>query len=126
VRDPFITSRALIDLIGKPLLLVPDSWEELPFPKSTRVALGLAVDNLPALLRNAAAAVSDVPDLDDEVAHFTQVSGWQKIDNLLPLLYYRLDGFLPWYWRLERWIESLRRYADELKASAPPSLGGGN
>jgi hypothetical protein len=107
---------------------VPDYWEELPFPKPTRVALGLAVDYLPALLSKAAAAapVSDVLDLDDEVAHFTQNSRWQKIDNLLPLLYYRTDGFLPWCGRFERWIESLRQYVDNVKVSAPPSLGGSN
>jgi hypothetical protein len=97
---------------------VPDKWDELPLPKSIRVPLGLAVDYLPALLSNVVASASASSDsFDKEIADFTKNNGWHKIDILLPLLYYHTDGVLPWYQRLERWVERLRQFVDSVKVS---------
>jgi hypothetical protein len=116
VGTSFNTTQAVLT-IDNTLSLVPDKWDELPLPKSIKVPLGLAVDYLPALLSNVVAAAAASDSLDKEIADFTKNNGWHKIDILLPLLYYHTYGVLPWYNRLERWVESLRQFVDSVKVS---------
>ncbi|KAJ2927984.1 hypothetical protein H1R20_g9107, partial [Candolleomyces eurysporus] len=86
---------------------LPVEWEELPLPKLYRHSLEEAVYYLPSFL-------SDIDGIDDdEVVGFTQNGGWQKINNLLPLLFrsvrYSRDRF-------DRWITALHYLTDRLKA----------
>ena len=68
---------------------------------------------LPYFLNNALG-------IDDEVEDFTQDGGWQKLDNLLPLLH-RSGG---WLGGLESWIDYLDQFAYTLNVSLFPFLGG--
>jgi hypothetical protein len=68
-----------------------------------------AVEDLPVLLNYA-------PVIDDEVVGFTQKGGWQKINNLLPLLY----GPDTWLFNsFDGWIDALHDFTDRLKVSHP-------
>ncbi|RXW20595.1 hypothetical protein EST38_g5257 [Candolleomyces aberdarensis] len=85
-------------------------WDELPLPKLCRDSLREVMDGLPSFL----AGVGD--DVIDEVVAFTQNGGWQKIDNLIPLLY--LHG--GWFSRnFDSWIGDLHTFTDRLKARKP-------
>ncbi|KAJ2926462.1 hypothetical protein H1R20_g10636, partial [Candolleomyces eurysporus] len=88
---------------------LPAKWKELPLPVLQRCSLKAAVEDLPTILCIAR-------DSDDEVFEFTQNGGWQKMDNLLPLLY-RSNG---WFFRdFDVWIERLNHYASKLKDRKP-------
>ncbi|RXW13665.1 hypothetical protein EST38_g12189 [Candolleomyces aberdarensis] len=89
---------------------LPAKWEDLPLPKLYRRSLKEAVECLPNFLKGALAID------DEEVVSFTQNGGWQKINNLLPLLH-RLGGWLCDYF--DEWIGSLQRFTDPLKARKP-------
>ena len=55
------------------------------------------------------------PTVDDgEVVRFTQNGGWQKIDNLLPLLYCKGSWLLR---EFRYWINALQEFAKRLKVS---------
>ena len=111
------TSRALIDLIGNALSLVPDQWEQLPLPESPKVSLEIAVWLLPFYLTE-----TFLPD--DELVAFAHNGGWQKIDKLLPPLYRNRRKALPYEWRL--WIGTLCRHTDGLKVGHIALLGCSN
>ncbi|RXW17449.1 hypothetical protein EST38_g8407, partial [Candolleomyces aberdarensis] len=86
---------------------LPAKWEELPLPDLYRHSLQEAVKDLPSFLK-------DAPAIDDEeVVGFTQNGGWQKINNLLPLL----CNTSPWIG--DDWIEALQKLTDRLKARKP-------
>ena len=87
--------------------LVPEKWKELPLPVIYRRSLMGAVEDLPVLLNYA-------PAIDEEVEGFTQNGGWQKINNLLPLLY----GPDTWLFNsFDGWIDALNHFTDQLKVS---------
>ncbi|RXW20301.1 hypothetical protein EST38_g5562 [Candolleomyces aberdarensis] len=89
---------------------LPAEWEELPLPELYRESLQEAVEDLPSFL-NGAPAIDD-----EEVIGFTQNGGWQKINNLLPLLY-RPDR---WFCKnFDDWIGSLQKFTNCLKARKP-------
>ncbi|RXW20303.1 hypothetical protein EST38_g5560 [Candolleomyces aberdarensis] len=88
---------------------LPAEWDELPLPKLYRRSLEEAVDDLPSFL-------SGVHAIDDEVVHFTQNGGWQKINSLLPPLY-RTGRYFSTSSR--NWIVNLRGFTDRLKARKP-------
>jgi hypothetical protein len=66
-----------------------------------------AVQKLPTYLRHALA-------LDDEVVGFTQNGGWQRITNLLPLLFGFMFGTKCSF---VTWTVNLRDFADHLEVS---------
>jgi hypothetical protein len=73
-----------------------------------RRSLKEAVQKLPTFLRHA-------PALDDEeVVGFTQNGGWQRITNLLPLLFGFMFGTECSF---VTWTENLHYFADHLKVS---------
>ena len=111
------TSRALIDLIGNALSLVPDQWEQLPLPESPKASLGIAVWLLPFYLTE-----TSLPD--DELVAFAHNGGWHKIDKLLPLLYHIEPYGLRKEWG--GWIGDLRRHTGGLKVSHLALLGYSN
>ncbi|RXW13459.1 hypothetical protein EST38_g12393 [Candolleomyces aberdarensis] len=89
---------------------LPVEWEKLPLPELYRGSLQAAVAILPSFF-NGADAIND-----EEVVDFTQNGGWQKINNLLPLLQRKGNWF---YLILEHWIEPLEKFADHLKVRKP-------
>ena len=93
---------------------MPNRWEKLPIPESSRRSLELALEFLPDYL-------SESTGVDDEVVDFTEKGGWRKIDKLFPLLM-RFNSSLDW----EDWTEPLRRFTVDVKVSDLPSSGGGN
>jgi hypothetical protein len=58
---------------------------------------------------------------DDEVVDFTQNSGWQKVDSLVPLLYC-FDGWFRS--NCEDWISAVREISDHLKVRHSSSRRG--
>ena len=73
-----------------------------------RASLEEAVEDLPFFLNKA-------PAIDDDgVVGFTQNGGWQRINNVLPLLYHR-DKWL--FDEFRYWIGALREFANHLKVS---------
>ncbi|RXW19405.1 hypothetical protein EST38_g6439 [Candolleomyces aberdarensis] len=89
---------------------LPAKWEQLPLPALSKHSLREAVEDLPSFLNGA-----DGID-DDEILAFTQNGGWQKINNLLPLLY-RPGRYLSNYF--QDWIGALRNLTDRLEAQKP-------
>ncbi|RXW12696.1 hypothetical protein EST38_g13159 [Candolleomyces aberdarensis] len=83
---------------------LPAKWEELPLPVLYRRSLKAAVGDLPFIIGHLGAT--------DEVLAFTQNGGWQKINNLLPLLY-RLVGWL--FREFKVWIRRLGDFTKLLK-----------
>jgi hypothetical protein len=58
---------------------------------------------------------------EDEVVGFTQNGGWQKVDNLVPLLYH----FDHWFFSYRgAWISAVREISDRLKVSHSSSHRG--
>ncbi|RXW15557.1 hypothetical protein EST38_g10295 [Candolleomyces aberdarensis] len=89
---------------------LPAKWDELPLSVLRRSSLKETVEDLPLFLDSAPALT------DDEIVGFTRNGGWQKINNLLPLLY-RSGG---WFFdQFEDWIRFLDRFAGDLKARKP-------
>ncbi|KAJ2935589.1 hypothetical protein H1R20_g1505, partial [Candolleomyces eurysporus] len=91
---------------------LPAEWEELPLPELHRRSLMEAVEDLPIFLNRVDCDIDE-----DEVVGFTQNGGWQKINNLLPLLNRSSDEWLPG--TFEDWIEPLRSFTISLKARKP-------
>jgi hypothetical protein len=58
---------------------------------------------------------------DDEVVGFTQNGGWQKVDNLVPLLY-RFDSWFYGYF--EVWTSAVCKISDHLKVGHSSSHRG--
>ncbi|RXW14626.1 hypothetical protein EST38_g11225 [Candolleomyces aberdarensis] len=87
---------------------LPAKWEELPLPELYRRSLQEAVEDLPSFLNGA-------PATDEEVVGFTQNGGWQKINNLLPLLYFKQERFYGG----DDWMGALQNLTDRLKARKP-------
>ncbi|RXW13666.1 hypothetical protein EST38_g12188 [Candolleomyces aberdarensis] len=85
---------------------LPAKWEELPLLKLYRDSLKEAVEDLPSFL-NSAPAIDD-----EEVVGFTQNGGWQKINNLLPLLYFVHTQFYGG----DSWMGALRNFTGCLEA----------
>jgi hypothetical protein len=52
-------------------------------------------------------------DIDDEIVGFTQNGGWQKLDNLWPLLI--RSGWIMQY--LNDWMDAVQTVFDNLKVS---------
>jgi hypothetical protein len=75
-----------------------------------------AVQVLPFFLTSAQTALDD-----GEVVGFTQNGGWQKVDNLVPLLY-RFKGWFSYH--CENWISAVREISDCLKVSHSSSRQG--
>ena len=91
---------------------MPDSWEDVPLPESSKGSLRVAVGVLPFFLRKSVA-------VDDEVDHFTQNGGWRKLDKLFPLLRRNVAKFpseiAVGY--CEEWIACLRQFTAEAEVS---------
>ncbi|KAJ2935106.1 hypothetical protein H1R20_g2010, partial [Candolleomyces eurysporus] len=88
---------------------LPDKWNKLSLPVLYRRSLIEAIDDLPLFLNSA-------PAIDDEVICFAQNDGWQKLNNLLPLLYC-LEGWL--FGNFDKWINHLAAFSDKLKTQQP-------
>ncbi|KAJ2925065.1 hypothetical protein H1R20_g12041, partial [Candolleomyces eurysporus] len=88
---------------------LPAKWEELTLPAIDRSSLRLAVLALPLFLNGATS-------MSGEVSEFTQNGGWQKINNLVPLIY-RLEGWL--FQQFYDWINPLELFADRLNTEKP-------
>jgi hypothetical protein len=58
---------------------------------------------------------------EDEVVGFTQNGGWQKVDNLVPLLH-RFDP--EFCYHCEQWINAVHEISDHLKVSHSSSRRG--
>ncbi|KAJ2929823.1 hypothetical protein H1R20_g7264, partial [Candolleomyces eurysporus] len=89
---------------------LPAQWDELPLPVLHRRLLRETLEDLAPFLSHAPALG------DDEVVGFTQTGGWQKINDLLPLLY-RLGQWL--FIQFMDWVRLLDRFADDMKARKP-------
>lgn len=95
-------------------VLVSARWEELPLSELHRESLRKAVINLPFFLGSPKTALDD-----DEVVGFTQNGGWQKVDNLVPLLY-RFD---PWFrGHCRDWIRAVREISDRRRLKVSHSF----
>ena len=88
------------------LLLVPAKWDDLPLPALYKCSLDEAILDVPWFLCNYPA--------DDEVVGFTQNGGWQKINNVLVLLY----RYSKWFrGAFGTWISCFQEISDRLKVS---------
>ena len=92
--------------------LVPVRWNKLALPALYRRSLKEAVEDLPAFLDRAAA-------IDGEVVGFTQNRGWQKMGNLVPLLYSSREWLFD---QSDHWIDCMSRFTSKLKVSPVPFL----
>jgi hypothetical protein len=92
-------------------VVVLTEWETLPLSRLHKLSLKEALEDLPFSLDAAAAAI------DDEVVRFTQNNGWQKMDNLLPLLYRSKGWFCDTF---DDWTAHLDRFTEEMKVSSCP------
>ncbi|KAJ2929821.1 hypothetical protein H1R20_g7267, partial [Candolleomyces eurysporus] len=89
---------------------LPIKWSELPLRLLYRCCLMEAVEDLPFFLSSVPSAI------DEEVVGFTHNGGWQKIDNLLPLLY-RLRSFF--YEQFEKWRGCMVQVTRDLRLRRP-------
>ncbi|KAJ2925562.1 hypothetical protein H1R20_g11534, partial [Candolleomyces eurysporus] len=88
---------------------LPDEWEELPLSEPHKHSLKQAIHALPFFLGNTT-------DSDKEVSDFTAKGGWHRIDKLLPLWSRRKTWIV---YLFHDWIESLRRFIEDLTARNP-------
>ncbi|KAJ2925064.1 hypothetical protein H1R20_g12040, partial [Candolleomyces eurysporus] len=98
-------------IIGCPLDFdsLPAKWEELTLSAIERRSLRAAIEDLPLFLTGATS-------IGGEVFEFTQNSGWQKINNLWPLIY-RSEGWL--FHEFDHWITLLGQFTDRLNTDQP-------